>query len=136
ERGRPGLDQQLDYYDDYYAWALDQSPGRVKNPIADAAFAWVRDNRPSGDEPLHLCWGDSRFGNQLFRDFRCVAVLDWEMVTLGNPVQDLAWWIFLDRHFSEALGVPRLAGFPSYEATTERWQELTGLPADHLDFYQ
>ena len=72
----------------------------------------------------------------IFDDFRCRAVLDWEMVTPGDPVQDLAWWLFLDRHHSEGLGAPRLPGFPSREATVSRWEELTGRHADHLDWYE
>ncbi len=58
------------------------------------------------------------------------------MVTLGNPEQDLGWWIFLDRHFSEALSVARLPGFPSYDATVARYEQLTGRPVRHLDYYQ
>jgi aminoglycoside phosphotransferase (APT) family kinase protein len=136
-RGATGLDQQLAYYADYYAWALDQSPTGARHPVADATWAWLHEHRPpAATEPMGLCWGDARIGNQMFADFRCVAVLDWEMVTLGNPVQDLAWWIFLDRHFTEALGVPRLAGFPTYDATAERWRQLTGLATDQLDYYQ
>ena len=30
-------------------------------------------------------WGDSRIGNMLWRDFEPVAVLDWEMATVGPP---------------------------------------------------
>lgn len=132
ELGRPGLDQQLAYYDEYFAWAARGKP----QPIAEAALDWVKANRPIDEEPLGLCWGDSRISNQIFRDFECVAVLDWEMVTLGNPEQDLAWWIFLDRHFSEALSVARLPGFPSYDATVARYEQLTGRPVRHLDYYQ
>ena len=29
-----------------------------------------------------------------------------------------------------------MPGFPSYEQTVERYQEWSGFPADHLDFYQ
>jgi aminoglycoside phosphotransferase (APT) family kinase protein len=74
----------------------------------------------------------------IFEDFTCRAVLDWEMVTLGDPLQDLGWWLFLDRHHSEGIGVPRLPGFPSREATVARYQELTGTQVDagRLDFYE
>ena len=41
------------------------------------------------------------------------AVLDWEMAVLGNPVQDLAWFNYLDATFSEGLGMPRLEGLPT-----------------------
>jgi len=132
ELGKRGLDQQLTYYERYLEWAARGKP----QPIAEAALDWVKTNRPSDEEPPALCWGDSRISNQIFRDFECVAVLDWEMVTLGNPEQDLGWWIFLDRHFTEGLGIDRPPGFPSYDATVARYQELTGHTVRHLDFYQ
>jgi aminoglycoside phosphotransferase (APT) family kinase protein len=132
-RGSPGLDQEVNYYKRYLEWAAGGTP----QPIAEAVLDWIEANRPATDQaPLALCWGDSRIGNQIFRDFECRAVLDWEMVTLGDPVMDLGWWLFLDRHHSEGLGVPRLPGFPSREATVTRWEELTGRRAEHLDFYE
>jgi aminoglycoside phosphotransferase (APT) family kinase protein len=96
------------------------------------------DHAPGEDEPVGVCWGDSRIGNMIFSEGACVAVLDWEMVTLGNPVQDLAWWLFLDRHHSEGMSVERLKGFPSHAETVARWQELTGYSAtaEQLAFYE
>jgi aminoglycoside phosphotransferase (APT) family kinase protein len=132
ELGATGLDQQLTYYERYLEWAARGKP----QPIAEAALDWVKVNRPRDEEPLALCWGDSRISNQIFRDFECVSVLDWEMVTLGNPEQDLGWWIFLDRHFTEGLGLDRPAGFPSYDDTVARYEELTGHTVRHLDYYQ
>lgn len=131
EFGPPGLDQQLAYYDSYFAWAR-----RGKDhPIADAAFSWLKQNRPR-EGHLGLCWGDSRIGNMIFQDGKCMAVLDWEMATLGDPEQDLAWWLFLDRHHSEGLFTPRLAGFPSREETIARYEEWTGRPVRHLGYYE
>jgi aminoglycoside phosphotransferase (APT) family kinase protein len=96
----------------------------------------VQDNRPATDEPRALCWGDSRIGNIIFKDYRAAAVLDWEMVTLGDPAQDLGWWLFLDRHHAEGSGAPRLPGFPSRDATVARWVERTGRSAAELEFYE
>jgi aminoglycoside phosphotransferase (APT) family kinase protein len=72
----------------------------------------------------------------IFRDGRCVAVLDWEMATLGNPEQDFAWALFLDRHHSEGVEAPRLEGFPSREATLARYEEKSGLKVEHLHYYE
>jgi aminoglycoside phosphotransferase (APT) family kinase protein len=72
----------------------------------------------------------------MFRESRCVAVLDWEMATLASPVMDLAWWLYFDRHHSEGCDVPRLAGFPSREETVARYREGTGFPTDRLDYYE
>src|SRR5439155_21392253 len=89
-----------------------------------------------GDAGIALCWGDARLGNQIFAGQTCVAVLDWEMAHLGDPVADLAWWIALDRCFSEGVGAPRLAGFPDRDATIARWEQLTGRRARHFEYYE
>jgi aminoglycoside phosphotransferase (APT) family kinase protein len=62
-------------------------------------------------------------------------VLDWEMAVLGNPVQDLAWFNYLDATFSEGLGIPRLAGLPGYEETVAQWEQATGYTALDYDYY-
>jgi aminoglycoside phosphotransferase (APT) family kinase protein len=49
---------------------------------------------------------------------------------------DLAWSIFLDRHHSEGLEVPRLEGFPTYEDSVARYEALTGHRVRYLHFYQ
>ncbi len=49
-------------------------------------------------------WGDARLGNQMSRDGEIVAVLDWEMVALGDPRLDLGWWIFCDDVLSTGTG--------------------------------
>jgi aminoglycoside phosphotransferase (APT) family kinase protein len=132
-RGTTGLDQQLTYYKEYLAWAAQGTPF----PLVESGLAWLEANRPPpparGDA---LCWGDARIGNMIFDDFTCRAVLDWEMVTPGDPVQDLAWFVFLDRHHSEGLGMPRLAGFPSWEDTAVRWEAITGRSAEHVGYYE
>lgn len=130
--GKTGIDQQLGYYERYLSWAL----GSDRHPTCERALKWLRANQPSG-EPLRLCWGDARIGNMIFRDGTCVAVLDWEMATLGNPAEDLAWYMYLDRHHCEGIGVPRLEGFPSRDETVAQWEELTGLNArSTLDYYE
>lgn len=130
--GPTGLGQQLGYYDYFLGWAMDGRPF----PLAERVLKWLRENAPA-DEPTRLCWGDSRIGNQIFDDYQCVAVLDWEMATLGNPARDLAWYIYLDRHHCEGIGVERLAGLPSRQETVARWEELTGLDgASTVDYYE
>jgi aminoglycoside phosphotransferase (APT) family kinase protein len=126
------LGRQLDDYAHFLAWAARGKP----QPTCESALGWLRENRPTGPEPVGFCWGDARPGNIVFRDGRCVAVLDWEMATLGNPVQDLAWWLFLDRHHSEGLGAPRLPGFPGRVETIEAWERKTGHSARDIDYYE
>jgi putative sterol carrier protein len=63
-----------------------------------------------------------------------MAVLDWELAYLGDPVADLAWFLFFDWHQSEAFGLPKLEGTPGKEETVRRYEELTGWEVKNL-FY-
>lgn len=123
--------QQLAYYERYLAWSARGLP----QPTLEAALAWLRAHEPD-DPRTVLLWGDARIGNIIFDGTRPAAVLDWEMVTLGSPEEDLAWAIFVDRHHSEGMGVPRLEGFPGFEETVERYQALTGFEVRNLHFWQ
>lgn len=106
-------------------------------PVVDRAFAVLEATSPPAPDEAALCWGDSRIGNMIFADDCSVAaVLDWEMVTAGDPVQDLAWYLLLDRHHHEAFGVPRLSGLPERTASVARWEAASGRSAEHLDWYE
>jgi aminoglycoside phosphotransferase (APT) family kinase protein len=131
ERGATPLAQQLHYYDAYVDWGLDRS----RYPGIDRALVWLRANAPA-EESVALCWGDSRLANQIFDGLECVAVIDWEMVRLGDPVQDLAWWLASDRCFTEGIGAERLAGIPGRAATIDRWQAQTGRDACHFTYWE
>jgi len=127
-----GLDAQIAYYEAF----LESVEVHEPVPMARQALAWINDNKPV-DEPLVLCWGDARVGNVMYSpEGKRLAVLDWEMVCLGSPAQDVAWAWFLDRHHSEALDVPRLEGFPSKEETIARYESATGRSLDTFDFYE
>ncbi len=79
-------------------------------PGCDEALEVLEATMPPPAERPTLCWGDSRLGNILFDDQqRVAAVLDWEMLLAGDPVQDLAWYLVIDRHHHEGFGVQRLA---------------------------
>jgi aminoglycoside phosphotransferase (APT) family kinase protein len=138
ERGPLGLSQQLDYYRDYLEWAA----AGERQPIAELALQHLEQHRPpelaEGVEDIRLSWGDSRPGNMLWNDeFRCVAVLDWEMVTLGHAAADLGWWLFLERYHSEGTGVPSLPGVPARDETIDRYEAKSGVPVRHLvDYYE
>jgi aminoglycoside phosphotransferase (APT) family kinase protein len=131
-RGATGLEQQLQYYAEYLDWAEDEGP----HPGARAALARLRAELPApppqGDT---IVWGDSRLSNQIYADHHVVAVLDWEMVALGDPRIDLGWWLFCDETLSTGSGVSRLPGFPSREETAARWSELTGRSAADLHYF-
>lgn len=127
-----GLPAQLDYYERF----LDEVEQSEQVPVARRALAWLRANAP-GPEPSVLCWGDARIGNVMYDEQgNRLAVLDWEMVSLGSPAQDVAWALFLDRHHSEGMDVPRLAGFPSVEDTVARYEAKSGRTLANLDYYE
>lgn len=130
ELGASPLDQQLTVWRECYAEA-----GSV-HPVVEAAFEWIEANRP-GEEPTVLNWGSARLGNLLFaRDLSVAGVLDWKMVALGSPEADLGWWLFVQRHHTEGLGLPLPSGFPGHAATVARYQQLTGHQVRYLDFYE
>jgi len=131
-RGEPALEQQLAYYADSLEWAEQGTP----HEGARAALEWLRAHRPASDpEQVAITWGDSRLANQMFRDGEVVAVLDWEMVALGDPRIDLGWWLFCDEVLTRSAGQERLAGFPSREETVARWEDLTGRRGDDLHWF-
>jgi aminoglycoside phosphotransferase (APT) family kinase protein len=129
--GPTGLRQRLAYYEHYLGWAYD---GTV--PVVQQALRWLHEHRP--DEPREpvLLWGDARIGNIIFTAGRAAAVLDWEMATLGQPEEDLAWFLLLDRHHSEGVGADRLAGFPDGAQTIARYEQLTGRTLADMDYYE
>jgi len=132
-KGTPGADAELHYIRGY----IDRVTEGVAHPTMERALEWLDSNQPAeGSEPLAVCWGDSRIGNQIFDDTTCAACLDWEMAALGNPEQDLAWFLYFDRLFSEGLMTARPAGFASHEETKARWTQITGRSTDNVGFYE
>jgi aminoglycoside phosphotransferase (APT) family kinase protein len=126
-------DEQLDLDLAYRSFAAGDRP----YPPVDEAFEVLAQTVPPPADVPALCWGDSRIGNMIFgADLAVAAVLDWEMVTAGDPVQDLAWYLLLDRHGYEGHGVARLPGFPSRGASIARWEAATGRSAEHLEWYE
>lgn len=132
ELGDSPLDQELAYYENFYRWAYDSA----EHPHVEPALAWLHENRPPEPEKLRLIWGDARIGNMIFQGPRCVAVIDWEMARLGDPMMDLAWGLFLTRYHTEGVGLPGLPGFPTREETIERYVALSGNSAEHVEYYE
>ncbi|WP_329522267.1 phosphotransferase family protein [Spirillospora sp. NBC_01491] len=131
EWGATGLEQRLGYYEHYLHWAYDGP-----QETALDALAWLKANRPDEPGPPVALWGDARIGNVVFQRGAPAAVLDWETAALGAPEEDLAWFLFLDRHHSEGIGVPRLDGFPTPDETVARYEGLLGRPVRHMAYYQ
>ena len=109
--GDTPLRRHFGWLQDWYGFAVADI-GR--SALVEQALAWLADNFPTdvaAGEPV-LVWGDSRIGNVLYRDFRPVAVLDWEMATVGPRELDVAWIIFAHMVFQELAGLAGLPGLP------------------------
>jgi aminoglycoside phosphotransferase (APT) family kinase protein len=130
-RGKPGLDQYLNWAEEWYLWARRDRP----HPITDVALEYLKQRRPA-NAPINVLWGDPTPSNVLFRDNLTVsAVIDWEMAALGPPETDVAWWLFFDDLYSTGMGVTRLDGLPD-RATSLAWYEsFFGRQLENLDYY-
>jgi aminoglycoside phosphotransferase (APT) family kinase protein len=62
------------------------------NADMDQLVAWLTAHVPAGDETA-IVHGDYRIGNTIIHpaEPRIIAVLDWELATLGHPISDLAY---------------------------------------------
>lgn len=132
DRQRPRLTQHLAMWSRMGAWGAQQLPTQ-DDPFFNALGAWLLAHRPHEERP-GIVWGDSRFGNILYRDFEPVALLDWELAVIGDPLTDLAYMlfhVFLTELYHGDLGAPapRLSGFRGDEATVALYCEATQRPA-------
>jgi aminoglycoside phosphotransferase (APT) family kinase protein len=72
-------------------WERFHETGLLREvPAIRAALAWAREHVATSDR-LVLCHGDYRTGNFMVRRDTIVAILDWELAHVGDPVDDLAW---------------------------------------------
>lgn len=79
-------------------------------PEMDALIAWLPENAPSSDETA-IVHGDFRLGNMIYASGSpdILAVLDWELATLGHPLSDLAY-AALPYHLPPGGPMPGLRG--------------------------
>ena len=130
---REGLDQEFDKYSRVAAWVQEDRA----IPVLDAALQRLRDLWPA-NRPAGIVWGDARIGNIMFDDkFDVVAVMDWEQPSLGGALNDLAWWTTNSEIMHGANeSRPHLAGMGSRQETMDLWEEITGLSAQDLEWYE
>jgi aminoglycoside phosphotransferase (APT) family kinase protein len=102
------------------------------HPMAHRTLAWLRAEAPKAQR-VSLVHGDFRLGNFLERDGRISAILDWELVHLGDPVEDLGW-AFLPQYRG---GTTLVCGLASEADFVARYQARTGQTVDPaaLKFY-
>jgi len=137
QQGDTALRRHFNWVRSWYDFAL---PDIGRSPLLERSFRWLEDNWPqqvAATEPV-LLWGDARVGNVLYRDFRPVAVLDWEMVTLGPRELDVAWMIFAHMVFQELAGLATLPGLPEVmreDDIRETYRRLTGVVVGDLHWF-
>lgn len=128
----------------HFAWLKDWYEFAVadigRSPLVEQALAWLEDHFPTdvaASEPV-LAWGDSRIGNVLYQDFEPVAVLDWEMATVGPRELDVSWIIFAHMVFQELAGLAGLPGLPDVlreDDVRATYTELTGVQLGDLRWF-
>ena len=127
--GRPG---------NYFARQIDRWSRQYKAsetepiPAMDRLIAWLPDNVPPGEQSC-IVHGDYRLDNVIFHPLepRILAVLDWELSTLGHPMADLsyhmmAWQLSADE-FRGLRGCDLAAlGIPAETEYLDRYLRRTG----------
>ncbi len=119
----------------YYDWVAADG---VSSPLLERGFAWLEDHWPGNEDDAVFSWGDARVGNMMFEDFEPVAVLDWEMASVGPREIDLGWMIYIHRFFQdlvEDLGLPGMPHILRRDTVAELYGSLTGYQPRDLDFY-
>jgi aminoglycoside phosphotransferase (APT) family kinase protein len=114
-------------------------------PEVERVREWLAANRPESP-PATIVHGDYRLGNTIFASAapaRLVAVLDWEMATIGDPLADLGYLCMM---WSEAgdpdtdlrkhlASVTRAEGFPTRAELIARYEERSGRSMRDLRWY-
>lgn len=99
-------------------------------PLAECAFAVLRELAPVHDGPPSLCHGDVGPKNFLFDRGGITALIDWEFAHIGDPMDDLAWWVFRGHEWLGAGG--------DLTEQLRRWSARTGreIAPDRIAYYR
>lgn len=139
--GRPDgyVERQVSGWNKRYAGAKTDD-----YPDVERLGQWLSETRPPDGSPA-LIHNDYKYDNlMLARDdlTRIVAVLDWEMATVGDPLMDLgmtlAYWIQAndsDEQRQAAFGPTTLEGSLTREQIVARYAKSRGVPLPHMLFY-
>lgn len=106
---------------------------------------WLKGRVPESP-PSTIVQGDYKLDNVMYAPeapARLVAILDWEMSTVGDPLADLGWMLSFWREpgdeedpvLSERTEVTRLPGFSTREELVERYRERTGRSMSDVVWY-
>ena len=140
--GSPG-----NYYARQYQRWQQQYRASELQPIKamESLIDWLGDNLPEDDGRIALVHGDYRLDNLVFAHDapRVIAVLDWELSTLGHPFADLGYQCMqfsLPRNVGSISGLSGCdlgeLGIPDQAAYVARYCERSGLEnIDNVGFY-
>jgi aminoglycoside phosphotransferase (APT) family kinase protein len=117
-----------------HQWKLSKT---AENPAIEWLIDWLSRHIPATTERVVVIHGDFRIGNLIFHPHvpRVVAILDWELSTLGHPLADLAHCCAFTWHTTpeeyqgvmglnlEALGLPSERGFCEYYYSAAQYPE-------------
>ncbi len=120
-------------------WAANKT--RDVAEIDELARRLDRALPPSG--PAAIIHGDYRLDNTMLANDdagRIVAVLDWEMSTLGDPLTDLGlflvyWGTDTGPAVGSSAGIASTTGFLGSDEIVARYADRSGRSIEHLDFY-
>ncbi|MEH6570474.1 MAG: phosphotransferase family protein [Halioglobus sp.] len=139
--GRPGnyFERQVNRWSKQYrASETEHMPGM------ETLMEWLPANMPKDDGIVSLVHGDYRLDNMMFHptEPRVIALLDWELSTLGHPLADLAnqcmaWMLPRDGGIKGLADVDRKAlGIPTDEEYIASYCQRTGRSGiDNWPFY-
>ncbi|MDQ3646020.1 MAG: phosphotransferase family protein [Actinomycetota bacterium] len=115
-------------------------------PDLERVGEWLHGHAPRSQDTT-IVHGDYKLDNVMFDSdlpVRLIALLDWEMSTLGDPLADLGWMISFWREpsdpeddvFARTTRVTELPGFASRADLTERYASATGRDVSELSWYR
>ncbi|WP_028605549.1 phosphotransferase [Ottowia thiooxydans] len=131
--GRPGnyFERQISRWSKQYQASITQP-----NPEMDRLLQWLPENIPASakdDSLVSIVHGDYRLDNLMFHatEPRVLAVLDWELSTLGHPLADFAYncmsWHIPPGTFRGIGGVDvQSLGIPTEQEYIRQYCERTG----------
>lgn len=139
--GRPGnyFERQVSRWSKQYRASETEHISAMEH-----LMSWLVENMPEDDGRISLVHGDYRLDNVMFHpsEPKIIAVLDWELSTLGNPIADLAyqvmaWQLPRDAGMSGMAGLDRSAlAIPEDNAYIAEYCERTGRDEiRHWNFY-
>jgi aminoglycoside phosphotransferase (APT) family kinase protein len=112
-------------------------------PEVEKVGGWLAANVPTSP-PATIVHGDYRLGNAMFRSeapARLLAILDWEMATIGDRLADVGYMMIHWTQPGDAAGrfnlpsVTTLTGFPLRDELIARYEERSGRSMQALNWY-